>query len=85
MLLQGLGTNLISLGLGQEAAFAAALLGDNAHMEKAWQDTGSCFTCTCMTWFMSTICYSSEPYFLHFLTSLKFVSGSWTINIEEPG
>lgn len=40
MLLQGLGTNLISLGLGREAAFAAALLGDNAHMEKAWQDTG---------------------------------------------
>ncbi|TYJ20819.1 hypothetical protein E1A91_A08G022900v1 [Gossypium mustelinum] len=38
--LSGLGTNLISLGLGQEAAFAAALLGDNAHMEKAWQDTG---------------------------------------------
>ncbi|KAK5810548.1 hypothetical protein PVK06_025860 [Gossypium arboreum] len=38
--LSGLGTNLISLGLGREAAFAAALLGDNAHMEKAWQDTG---------------------------------------------
>lgn len=32
--------NLISLGLGREAAFAAALLGDNALMEKAWQETG---------------------------------------------
>ncbi|KAK8615207.1 hypothetical protein V6N13_068988 [Hibiscus sabdariffa] len=38
--LSGLVNNLISLGLGREAAFAAALLGDNAHMEKAWQDTG---------------------------------------------
>lgn len=33
-------TNLISLGLGREAAFSAAILGDNALMEKAWQDTG---------------------------------------------
>ncbi|KAI4310907.1 hypothetical protein MLD38_035851 [Melastoma candidum] len=32
--------NLISLGMGREASFAAALLGDNALMEKAWQDTG---------------------------------------------
>lgn len=38
--LQGLINNLISLGLGREAAFAAAVLGDNALMEKAWQDTG---------------------------------------------
>ncbi|KAL4384266.1 hypothetical protein GQ457_15G029400 [Hibiscus cannabinus] len=38
--LSGLVNNLISLGMGREAAFAAALLGDNAHMEKAWQDTG---------------------------------------------
>ncbi|KAH9782399.1 WD REPEATS REGION domain-containing protein [Citrus sinensis] len=36
----GLVTNLISLGLGREAAFSAAILGDNALMEKAWQDTG---------------------------------------------
>lgn len=27
-------------GQGREAAFAAAVLGDNALMEKAWQDTG---------------------------------------------
>ncbi|EEF36116.1 hypothetical protein RCOM_1714550 [Ricinus communis] len=32
--------NLISIGLGCEAAFSAAILGDNALMEKAWQDTG---------------------------------------------
>ncbi|XP_022856521.1 uncharacterized protein LOC111377627 isoform X2 [Olea europaea var. sylvestris] len=32
--------NLISVGSGREAAFAAALLGDNALMEKAWQETG---------------------------------------------
>jgi len=32
--------NLISVGLGREAAFSAAVLGDNALMEKAWQDTG---------------------------------------------
>lgn len=32
--------NLITVGSGQEAAFAAALLGDNALMEKAWQETG---------------------------------------------
>ncbi|KDO46911.1 hypothetical protein CISIN_1g000685mg [Citrus sinensis] len=38
--LSGLVTNLISLGLGREAAFSAAILGDNALMEKAWQDTG---------------------------------------------
>lgn len=38
--LQGLVNNLISVGLGREAAFAAAVLGDNALMEKAWQDTG---------------------------------------------
>ncbi|KAE8687165.1 hypothetical protein F3Y22_tig00111022pilonHSYRG00171 [Hibiscus syriacus] len=38
--LNGLVNNLISLGLGREAAFSAAVLGDNALMEKAWQDTG---------------------------------------------
>lgn len=38
--LQGLVSNLVTLGLGREAAFAAGLLGDNALMEKAWQDTG---------------------------------------------
>ncbi|KAJ1393322.1 WD40 domain-containing protein [Sesbania bispinosa] len=38
--LSGLINNLITLGLGREAAFAAAVLGDNALMEKAWQDTG---------------------------------------------
>lgn len=38
--LQGLVNNLITLGLGREAAFAAAVLGENALMEKAWQDTG---------------------------------------------
>lgn len=38
--LQGLINNLITLGLGREAAFAGAVLGDNALMEKAWQDTG---------------------------------------------
>ena len=32
--------NLITAGHGCEAAFAAAVLGDNALMEKAWQDTG---------------------------------------------
>ncbi|KDP36340.1 hypothetical protein JCGZ_09760 [Jatropha curcas] len=38
--LSGLVNNLISIGLGREAAFSAAVLGDNALMEKAWQDTG---------------------------------------------
>ncbi|XP_071729774.1 uncharacterized protein [Rutidosis leptorrhynchoides] len=38
--LGGLVNNLISIGFGREAAFAAALLGDNALMEKSWQDTG---------------------------------------------
>ncbi|KAF7818053.1 transcription initiation factor TFIID subunit 5 [Senna tora] len=38
--LTGLVNNLATLGLGREAAFAAAVLGDNALMEKAWQDTG---------------------------------------------
>ncbi|KAF7804999.1 transcription initiation factor TFIID subunit 5 [Senna tora] len=38
--LSGLVNNLVTLGLGREAAFAAGLLGDNALMEKAWQDTG---------------------------------------------
>lgn len=32
--------NLITAGHGREAAFAAAVLGDNPLMEKAWQDTG---------------------------------------------
>ncbi|KNA14896.1 hypothetical protein SOVF_102910 [Spinacia oleracea] len=32
--------NLVSLGLGREAAFSAAVLGDNALMEKAWHETG---------------------------------------------
>ncbi|KAK9154676.1 hypothetical protein Sjap_002156 [Stephania japonica] len=32
--------NLISAGQGREAAFSAAVLGDNALMERAWQDTG---------------------------------------------
>ncbi|KAK4785918.1 hypothetical protein SAY86_002607 [Trapa natans] len=32
--------NLVSVGLGREAAFSAAVLGDNVLMEKAWQDTG---------------------------------------------
>lgn len=39
-LLQNMVNNLITVGSGQEAAFAAALLGDNALMEKAWQETG---------------------------------------------
>ncbi|BAB09653.1 unnamed protein product [Arabidopsis thaliana] len=38
--LSGLVNNLISIGLGRESAFSAAVLGDNALMEKAWQDTG---------------------------------------------
>ncbi|CAL0311176.1 unnamed protein product [Lupinus luteus] len=38
--LSGLVNNLVTLGLGREAAFAAAVLGDNVLMEKAWQDTG---------------------------------------------
>ncbi|KAK9989215.1 hypothetical protein SO802_029454 [Lithocarpus litseifolius] len=38
--LRGLVNNLISVGLGREAAFSAAVLEDNALMEKAWQDTG---------------------------------------------
>ncbi|CAL4962332.1 unnamed protein product [Urochloa decumbens] len=38
--LSGLVSNLIAAGHGREAAFAAAVLGDNALMEKAWQDTG---------------------------------------------
>ncbi|KAJ9141501.1 hypothetical protein P3X46_032034 [Hevea brasiliensis] len=38
--LSGLVNNLISIGLGREAAFSAAVLGDNVLMEKAWQDTG---------------------------------------------
>ncbi|THU65057.1 hypothetical protein C4D60_Mb01t33120 [Musa balbisiana] len=37
---QGLINNLIVAGHGQEAAFSAAVLGDNALMEKAWLDTG---------------------------------------------
>lgn len=39
-LLQGLVNNLISVGFGHEAAFSAAVLGDNTLMEKAWQETG---------------------------------------------
>ncbi|KAF1892265.1 hypothetical protein Lal_00036627, partial [Lupinus albus] len=38
--LNGLVNNLVALGLGREAAFAAAVLGDNVLMEKVWQDTG---------------------------------------------
>ncbi|XP_042450367.1 uncharacterized protein LOC122035050 isoform X2 [Zingiber officinale] len=38
--LSGLVNNLIVAGHGREAAFSAAVLGDNALMEKAWQDTG---------------------------------------------
>ncbi|KAL6964537.1 hypothetical protein U1Q18_035589 [Sarracenia purpurea var. burkii] len=38
--LSNLVNNLISVGSGREAAFAAAFLGDNALMEKAWQETG---------------------------------------------
>ncbi|GFP95047.1 hypothetical protein PHJA_001649100 [Phtheirospermum japonicum] len=38
--LSNLVSNLTSVGSGREAAFAAALLGDNVLMEKAWQDTG---------------------------------------------
>ncbi|KAK1276991.1 hypothetical protein QJS04_geneDACA011030 [Acorus gramineus] len=38
--LSGLVNNLIADGQGREAAFAAAVLGDNALMEKAWQETG---------------------------------------------
>lgn len=39
-ILQNLVSNLVSIGSGREAAFAAALLGDNVLMEKAWHDTG---------------------------------------------
>ncbi|CAL5401920.1 unnamed protein product [Camellia sinensis] len=37
---QNLVNNMISVGSGREAAFAAAVLGDNTLMEKAWQETG---------------------------------------------
>ena len=33
-------SNLVTAGQGREAAFSAAVLGDNALMEKAWQETG---------------------------------------------
>eukprot|EP01018_Ginkgo_biloba_P012994 Gb_38178 [translate_table: standard] len=32
--------NMITAGHGREAAFSAAVLGDNSLMEKAWQETG---------------------------------------------
>ncbi|RAL44247.1 hypothetical protein DM860_015607 [Cuscuta australis] len=38
--LANLVNNLISVGSGREAAFGAALLGDNGLMEKAWEETG---------------------------------------------
>ncbi|XP_078429126.1 transducin/WD40 repeat-like superfamily protein [Wolffia australiana] len=38
--LSGLVGNLVTAGEGREAAFSAAVLGDNVLMEKAWQDTG---------------------------------------------
>ncbi|KAG9448062.1 hypothetical protein H6P81_014190 [Aristolochia fimbriata] len=38
--LSALVNNLTAAGQGREAAFAAAILGDNVLMEKAWQDTG---------------------------------------------
>lgn len=38
--LSNLVNNLVSVGAGREAAFAAALLGDNVLMEKAWKETG---------------------------------------------
>lgn len=38
--LSNLVNNMISVGSGREAAFAAAVLGDNALMEKAWKETG---------------------------------------------
>ncbi|GKB98064.1 hypothetical protein Tco_0984201, partial [Tanacetum coccineum] len=38
--MQGLVKNQKRVGFEHEAAFAAALLGDNALMEKSWQDTG---------------------------------------------
>ncbi|KAL8545236.1 hypothetical protein ACS0TY_005430 [Phlomoides rotata] len=38
--LSNLVNSLVSIGSGREAAFAAALLGDNILMEKAWHDTG---------------------------------------------
>ncbi|XAR56203.1 hypothetical protein NMG60_11036585 [Bertholletia excelsa] len=38
--LSNLVNNLITVGSGREAAFAAAVLGDNTLMEKAWQETG---------------------------------------------
>ena len=37
---QNLVSSLISIGSGREAAFAAAILGDNTLMEKTWHDTG---------------------------------------------
>ncbi|KAG6408640.1 hypothetical protein SASPL_131658 [Salvia splendens] len=38
--LSNLVSSLIRIGSGREAAFAAAILGDNTLMEKAWHDTG---------------------------------------------
>ncbi|KAL3515810.1 hypothetical protein ACH5RR_022712 [Cinchona calisaya] len=38
--LSNLVNNMISVGSGREAAFAAAVLGDNTLMEKAWKETG---------------------------------------------
>lgn len=38
--MQSLCASLVSLGMGREAADAAALVGDATLLEKVWQDTG---------------------------------------------
>ena len=61
-------SNLISLGLGREAAFAAAVLGDNALMEKAWQETGMLAEAV----LHSHVCSLSNVHLFHFQFCVLF-------------
>lgn len=85
-MVQGLVNNLISVGSGREAAFAAAVLGDNALMEKAWQDTGMLAEAV----LHSQVCHLYLCLYCCICTSVCALTymqlpGSWPTDIEKLG
>lgn len=74
-LLQGLINNLISIGLGRESAFSAAVLGDNMLMEKAWQDTGM---------LAEAVLHAHVRFSLFYFVLLQFVEINIVLSLTSP-
>lgn len=75
--------NLVALGLGREAAFAASLLGDNGLMEKVWQDTGMLAEAVLHAHVRTVLCNQLIPRLSTYSITSKILPGTWTSNYDE--